>query len=311
MARRTDLERIRAFDCHYSAIAARLALRGTEDQRTAVEERLLSELARSPGASSADIVRALAMDKGQLSRTLGKLVADGMIVSGSAGTDKRVRALWLSERGEGEAARLEERAVGRIGMLLAGIDQASHAALAAALGKADTIFSSVVTQAPVVIGSPVPGDLGALVARHGEVGAAEFAYPASYEAAVAARLSGFAKSSNDGHKLWIARVNGIFAGALVLARAKKGSAELELLLVEPEFRGQGIGRALVESALRFAAGAGYARVRAHVPAKHTSARRLFLGIGFTKSSAAKTGWLGQSRSLDILELPLKAPKNQA
>ncbi len=48
----------------------------------------------------------------------------------------------------------------------------------------------------------------------------------------------------------------------------------------PEYRGRGIGTALVQSALRWAVGAGYRRVTLDVHSDNAPARRLFERCGF-------------------------------
>jgi len=253
----------------------------------------MAELARMPGASSSLLARRLVMDKGQLSRAVSALVSSNLVTVGSAGPDQRVRALWLTGQGEREAARLETMAAERAASLLAGINPKQHGELVAALSTADTILSAGMDQAPVVLGNPAPGDMGTLIARHGEVFSSEYGFDARYEAWVAKQIAAYVENANEGEQLWIARANSVFAGCIMLTGSDAKTGMLSLVLVEPEFRRQGIGQALVETALVFAGDAGYSTVEASAPAKLKAAHRLFARSGFGSDNSGVQNWAGQ------------------
>ena len=59
------------------------------------------------------------------------------------------------------------------------------------------------------------------------------------------------------------------------------TAQLRILLVHPEGRGHGLGGRLVDTCLRFARTAGYARIRLWTNDPLKAARRIYLSRGFT------------------------------
>jgi GNAT superfamily N-acetyltransferase len=81
---------------------------------------------------------------------------------------------------------------------------------------------------------------------------------------------------------WIAEVRGARAGCvLCVAGEDPAVARLRVLLVPPGARGRGIGTALVDECLRFAAAAGYRRMTLWTNDVLASARRIYQAAGFT------------------------------
>jgi GNAT superfamily N-acetyltransferase len=128
----------------------------------------------------------------------------------------------------------------------------------------------------------VPGDLGWVVMAHGEVYAAEFGWDATFEQLVARIVAGFADRRDPARDAaWIAEVDGRRAGCVFCVGAGPGIAKLRILLVDPAFRGHGLGARLVGECLSFATAAGYRRVTLWTNDVLTSARKIYQAAGFT------------------------------
>jgi ribosomal protein S18 acetylase RimI-like enzyme len=72
------------------------------------------------------------------------------------------------------------------------------------------------------------------------------------------------------------------AGCVALRKFGDGIGEMKRLFVRPEYRGQGVGRALAMSVLQEAVAAGYAFIRLDTLVRLKEAMRLYQSLGFKK-----------------------------
>jgi GNAT superfamily N-acetyltransferase len=128
-----------------------------------------------------------------------------------------------------------------------------------------------------------PGDLGWVVAAHGEVYAEEFGWNTDFEALVAGIVAGYAAAHDECRECgWIAELDGRRVGCIFCVADKTDAsvAKLRLLLVHPGGRRLGLGARLVDTCLAFARDAGYRRVRLWTNHPLDAARRIYLARGF-------------------------------
>jgi GNAT superfamily N-acetyltransferase len=125
-----------------------------------------------------------------------------------------------------------------------------------------------------------PGDLGWVVERHGVLYAAEFGWNQEFEALVVGIMASFSPGPREAG--WIAEVDGRRAGCVLCMPSpeRPDVGKLRTLIVEPEARGHGVGRLLVERCISFAREAGYARIELWTTADLEAAGRLYEAFGF-------------------------------
>lgn len=157
----------------------------------------------------------------------------------------------------------------------------------------------------LILRNPQPGDLGWIVSRHGALYAKEYGWTMEFEALVAGIMAGFGEHHDpERERLWIAEIDGEKVGSIMLVRDPDtpGTAKLRVLLVEPAARGNGVGTLLVETCVRFARDAGYARIVLWTEDVLTTARALYRRAGFTLISSAPNTAFGAHSTSETWEL---------
>jgi GNAT superfamily N-acetyltransferase len=133
-----------------------------------------------------------------------------------------------------------------------------------------------------------PGDLGWVVMAHGETYASQFGWDATFEALVARIVADYAAGHDPAREqAWVAEVDGRRVGCVFCVAAGPDgrggdvpTAQLRILLVQPDARGHGLGGRLVDTCVRFARDAGYGRMRLWTNHPLVAARKIYLERGF-------------------------------
>jgi len=126
-----------------------------------------------------------------------------------------------------------------------------------------------------------PGDLGWVVAAHGEIYAREFGWDATFEALVARIVADYAREHEPAREAaWIAELDRQRVGCVFCVAADDRTAQLRILLVDPAARGHGLGGRLVDTCVGFARARGYQRMVLWTNDPLVSARAIYLSRGF-------------------------------
>lgn len=150
-----------------------------------------------------------------------------------------------------------------------------------------------------------PGDIGYLTYLHGVLYAKEYKYDQTFEAYVAHGLVEFVKAFNPYRdRIWIAEAEGRIVGSVAVVRSTKLEAQLRWYLVHPDYRGQGLGKILIQEALNFCKDRKYNSVFLWTTSELTTAAHLYSEAGFKKKEVKSHNVWGKFISEEKYELPI-------
>lgn len=165
---------------------------------------------------------------------------------------------------------------------------------------------------PIKLRRHRPGDIGWIVMRHAAIYHAEQGWDTRFEALVAHIGADFLDRYDAAREAcWIAEREGRPLGCVCLVQARgdaghpePGTAQLRLLLVEPEARGLGLGAQLVTACEDFARQAGYARIRLWTNRVLHAARAIYQRRGYALVSSETHRDFGDEQVGEVWELTL-------
>lgn len=249
-----------------------------------IEARVLYELTHRDRSTAAELARDLSIDPGYLSRILRGFRRQGLVQRADAVHDRRRRHLSLTAAGRAAFAPLDAGARREIGSLLRALPDDAQGELIEAMRTIERLLVPMPeAKNGCVLRPHRPGDMGWIVSRHGALYAEEYGWDERFEAWVAEIAAAFIEKFDAAREhCWIAEQDGERVGSVALVAEPEAAAtgRLRLLLLEPEARGFGIGRRLVEECLSFARAAGYRLIVLSTVSVLTAARRIYEAVGF-------------------------------
>jgi DNA-binding MarR family transcriptional regulator/N-acetylglutamate synthase-like GNAT family acetyltransferase len=245
---------------------------------------VLYELAHRRRPTASAIAADLRLDLGYMSRIVTRFEKQGLIAKERSASDRRQAILTLTAKGKATFRGLDQRANTDVASLLSQLPAEKQGRMTAAMEVIERILAeddAPSADAEVVLRPPLPGDLGWVVQRHGELYAAEYRWNAEFESLVARIVADFSEHSDAvKERCWIAERGGERVGCVFLVKKSAKVAKLRLLLVEPQARGLGVGRRLVEACTDFARAAGYKKIVLWTNSLLTSARHIYERAGY-------------------------------
>ena len=279
---RNDVAAIRRFNRFYTRQAGLLEPKHLHTDVSLPEARILYELAQSRQLSATDLVRALGIDAGQLSRTLQLLQRRQFVSRKSSARDKRQAEIALTAKGRAAFGVLNKRTEAFFTELLQRVPPRRRTEVVGAMRTIEQALAPDTAAKPAVtLRTHREGDIGWIVSRNGALYAEEYGWTIDYEALAAEIAGQFIKNFDaERERCWIAEVDGERVGSVMLVNAGNRVGKLRLLLVEPQARGLGVGRALVTECIRTARELGYTSMTLWTQSILVAARGIYRVAGF-------------------------------
>lgn len=139
-----------------------------------------------------------------------------------------------------------------------------------------------VTLADVIIRTDLrPGDMGFVIHRYGKLYHEEYGYGVVFEAYVSAGFYEFYKSYDPRvDRVWVCEHRDRIVGFLLLMHRENNTAQLRYFYLDPEYRGIGLGRKLMDLYMAFLSEAGYSASYLWTTHELPAAAHLYRSYGF-------------------------------
>ena len=271
------------------------------------EARVLYELAHREQPTATDIRKELGLDAGYMSRILREFERRKLVTREQSKTDERQRFLSLTAKGREAFAPLDERSNRDVAAMLEKLSPTERKQLVDAVRTVGRLLGDKAQpRTPYLLRQHQPGDMGWIVHRQAILYAEEYGWDGTYEALAAEIVAQFIKNYDPKcERCWIAEKDGERVGAVFVAKASGETAKLRLLHVEPEVRGLGIGKRLVDECVRFARQAGYQKMTLWTQDILHAARHLYKQAGFRIVREEQHHSFGKDLTAETWELDLR------
>lgn len=272
------------------------------------EARVLYELAHREKPTATDIRKELGLDAGYMSRILRNFERRKLVTREQSKADERQRFLSLTPKGRRVFAPLNERSNRDVAAMIEAVPAAERKQLVEAIESVRRLLGDKpqMLETPYLLRMHQPGDLGWIVYRQAVLYTEEYGWDGTYEALAAEIVGAFIKNYDPKReRAWIAEKDGKRVGAVFVAKGSDEVARLRLLHVEPQARGLGIGRRLVEECIRFARQAGYQKMTLWTQSILYAARHIYKQAGFQVVREEKHHSFGKDLTGETWELNLR------
>ena len=148
-----------------------------------------------------------------------------------------------------------------------------------------------------------PGDLGYVIHMHGRLYGVEYGYGVSFEMYVAKGLHEFSEHYDpDKDRVWICEHADRIIGFLLLMHRENNAAQLRYFLIEPEYRGIGLGKRLMMLYMDFLHERGYTSSYLWTTHEQEAAAGLYKRFGFVLTEERESTAFGKSLKEQRYEL---------
>jgi DNA-binding MarR family transcriptional regulator/ribosomal protein S18 acetylase RimI-like enzyme len=274
---------IRAFNRFYTGFLGLLDQHILESSFSLPEARVLFELNQKDSIQASEIVDSLGIDKGYLSRILDQFSKEKLISKKRSREDGRRQHLYLTDKGHKTFERLNRASDEQLKGLLKGMPEGDLTKLEGHMkGIEGLLGEKTASKTDITIRTDLrPGDLGYVTHLHGRIYKEECNYGINFEAYVAQGLAEFWKQY-DARKdsVWIVEHGQRMVGFLLSMHREKDAAQLRYFILEPEYRGLGLGKKLMNVFMAHLKEKGYQKAYLWTTNEQETAIALYQRHGF-------------------------------
>mgnify|MGYP004707533317 CR=1 FL=1 len=253
----------------------------------------LLEVETHGSVTAAQLVQILGLEKSSVSRMLAKLVEAGELEEHTSADDARAKKLSLTGRGRETVQNINDYADQRVASAMSKLDPFTQQTVSLGLSSYSSALKAcrenthgkLQSSCKIVTGYHA-GMLGRITEMHGSYYAREHNFGDFFEAKVATGLAEFsARLDKPCNQIWLAMVNERIVGSVAIDGEDLGNNEAHLrwFILDEGCRGSGLGRKLIEEAMKFCQEQQFSSVQLWSFNKRTAVRRLYKSFVFELS----------------------------
>lgn len=289
---------IRKFNRYYTNILGLLEQHMLGSEFSLSEIRVLFEIGYIENCTSKKLIHELNIDSGYLSRIIKRFEKLGLIYRQQSTEDGRLYYLFLTSKGKEMMATLNDISDNQIQSLVACLQEQEQRKLVEAMQVIESTLSgkpSLSTERICFRSMLMPGDVGRLIYLHGRLYADECGYNHAFEGYVCKTFHEFFQNySPEKDRFWFAEADGQMMGAIAIVGHSETEAQLRWFILQPDFRGMGVGNKLLNKALQYCRDKGYRTVFLYTTEDQKTAIKMYLKAGFKKVQESENNMWGKS-----------------
>lgn len=305
----TMIANIRQFNRFYTMQLGLLQQHVFDSEYSLTEMRVIYEIHFNHQTTATGIREALNIDAGYLSRLLRNFEKKGLVIKHPLPEDGRSSYLQLTARGKKLMAQMNELSDIQIRQMLADLSVEQRRQVGHAMNKVRCLLKMPGGRPRLedveIRHGLQPGDIGDIIRVHGQVYAEEYQYDLRFEQYVTETLHEFLQTYNPAKdRVWLANCFGELAGMIAIIHKGRGRAQLRWFLIRPEFRGIGLGRALMQEAMDFCRAQRFREVYLFTTNQQQTAAGIYMKAGFVKTASTPEHLWGQDVYEERYELKM-------
>ncbi|MHB1654482.1 MAG: bifunctional helix-turn-helix transcriptional regulator/GNAT family N-acetyltransferase [Desulfitobacteriaceae bacterium] len=276
---------IRKFNRFYTNILGLLDQHMLNSEFSLAEIRVLHEIGNTENCTAKKLMEELKMDSGYLSRIIKRFEREKLLYRTQSIDDGRLYYLYLTETGKNTLLNLNELSNNQIYQMIIRLSDKDKMTVVESMKTIETAFTKeTVPILKVNIRCDLkPGDVGYVIYLHGWIYAEECGYNHIFEGYVCKTFYDFLENySPKKDRLWLAEANGEIVGTVAIVGHSPVKAQLRWFIINPAFRGIGLGRALLDEALKYCRENGYKKIFLETTEDQKKAVNMYVKAGFKK-----------------------------
>lgn len=277
---------VRNFNRFYTNIIGLIDQTVLDSPYSLAEARILLEIDIGNLCTASALTKLLQIDPGYLSRILLKFAQDNLIIKSQSSTDGRAQVLSLTDKGRHTIHKLYNDSTIQASKILEKLTDVEQQNLISHMVAIRNILDRRQDKT-FIIRTLKPGEAGYIAYRHCVLYEKEYGLGGTFEWYVLDSLTKYVDEQPEG-EVWVAEYSSQIVGSIAIVRTGESTAQLRWFLIEPEYRGTGLGRQLMRIAMDYCKQKKFSLVYLWTFQDLEAARHLYKSFGFTPTEQVES-----------------------